>query len=92
MFLKFQKVLKDLMADKLPRLFSHLEQNNVDLSLFTFNWFFTIFVDNIPVDTYLRIWDVFLYEGSKVRKNPVIKFLKPVPTIIKQFLRLFVLY
>lgn len=55
------------MADKLPRLHSHLEQHGVDLTLFTFNWFFTVFVDNIPVDTYLRIWDVFLYEGSKVR-------------------------
>lgn len=71
-----QKVLKDLMADKLPRLHSHLEQHSVDLTLFTFNWFFTVFVDNIPVDTYLRIWDVFLYEGSKVRK-----FLQIIYTI-----------
>ncbi|XP_054706604.1 TBC1 domain family member 2B-like [Uloborus diversus] len=61
-----QRVLKDLMADKIPRLHAHFEQHNVDLSLFTFNWFLTIFVDNIPVEIYLRIWDVFLYEGSKV--------------------------
>ncbi|PRD18672.1 UNVERIFIED_CONTAM: tbc1d2b, partial [Trichonephila clavipes] len=61
-----QKVLKDIMIDKLPRLHAHFEQNNVDLSLFTFNWFLTIFVDNVPVEIYLRIWDVFLYEGSKV--------------------------
>ncbi len=61
-----QRVLKDVIQDKLPRLHSHLETNNVDLSLFTFNWFLTVFVDNIPVNTYLRIWDTFLYEGNKV--------------------------
>ncbi|CAL1266415.1 unnamed protein product [Larinioides sclopetarius] len=71
-----QKVLKDLMVDKLPRLQNHLEQNNVDLSLFTFNWFLTIFVDNVPVDLYLRIWDVFLYEGSKVLFRYALAFFK----------------
>lgn len=61
-----QRVLKDLMAEKLPRLSAHLEANKVDLSLFTFNWFLTVFVDTIPAETYLYIWDVFLYEGNKV--------------------------
>lgn len=61
-----QRVLKDLMAEKLPRLSGHLESNKVDLSLFTFNWFLTVFVDTIPAETYLYIWDVFLYEGNKV--------------------------
>ena len=52
---------------KLPHLSAHLIAMNVDLSLFTFNWFLTVFVDNFPVKFYLRIWDAFLYEGSKVR-------------------------
>lgn len=60
----------------------------IDFSLITFNWFHTIYVDNLPVEvsrsctymdtcmlhvhvhvhvqTMLRIWDTFLYEGSKV--------------------------
>lgn len=71
-----QRVLKDLVAEKLPRLHAHLEANNVDLSLFTFNWFLTIFVDNIPVETYLKIWDVFLYEGCKVLFRYALAFLK----------------
>lgn len=62
-----QRVLKDLVADKLPRLHAHMEQHRVDLSLFTFNWFMTIYVDNIPVQTFLHIWDTFLYEGHKVQ-------------------------
>ena len=59
-------MLKYLISEKLPRLYAHLLQHKVDLSLFTFNWFLTVFVDNVPVQLYLRIWDAFLYEGSKV--------------------------
>ncbi|GFV47385.1 TBC1 domain family member 2B [Trichonephila clavipes] len=79
-----QKVLKDIMIDKLPRLHAHFEQNNVDLSLFTFNWFLTIFVDNVPVEIYLRIWDVFLYEGSKVLFRYALAFFKSCENEILQ--------
>lgn len=61
-----QRVLKDLVAEKLPRLNAHLEHHGLDISLFTFNWFLCIFIDIIPPVTYLTIWDSFLYEGSKV--------------------------
>ena len=61
-----QRVLKDVVAEKLPSLHSHLTVHQCDLSLFTFNWFLVIFVDSLPANTFLRIWDSFLYEGSKV--------------------------
>ena len=61
-----QRVLKDIIAEKIPQLHYHFTTHKFDLALFTFNWFLTVFVDNIPVDTYLRIWDTFLYEGNKV--------------------------
>jgi len=38
----------------------------VDLSLVSFNWFLTIFVDSFPVQSTLRVWDTFLFEGNKV--------------------------
>ncbi|XP_048255520.1 TBC1 domain family member 2B-like isoform X1 [Haliotis rufescens] len=71
-----QRVLKDLVQDKLPKLYSHFETHDVDLSLFTFNWFLTVFVDSVPTDTFLRVWDSFLYEGSKVLFRFSIAFLK----------------
>ncbi|XP_069972285.1 TBC1 domain family member 2B isoform X3 [Penaeus vannamei] len=61
-----QRVLKDLVAEKLPRLNAHMEQHGLDISLFTFNWFLCVYIDTIPPITYLTIWDSFLYEGSKV--------------------------
>ncbi|XP_067047173.1 TBC1 domain family member 2B-like isoform X1 [Acropora muricata] len=61
-----QRVLRDLLAEKLPRLSAHFESLNVDLSLVSFNWFLTVFVDNFPVETTLRVWDTFLFEGNKI--------------------------
>ncbi|XP_064624234.1 uncharacterized protein LOC135485851 isoform X2 [Lineus longissimus] len=71
-----QRVLKDLISEKLPRFYAHLDSYEVDMSLFTFNWFLTVFVDNIPVETFLRIWDDFLYEGTKVLFRFAIAFFK----------------
>lgn len=69
-----QYVLRDLMAEKMPQLHSHFEKHNIELSLFS--WFLTCFVDNIPHQIYLRIWDVFLYEGNKVLFRFALAFLE----------------
>lgn len=61
-----QRVFKDLMSEKLPRLNAHFEQYKVDYTLITFNWFLVVFVDSVASDIFFRIWDTFLYEGSKV--------------------------
>ncbi|XP_004455856.2 TBC1 domain family member 2A isoform X2 [Dasypus novemcinctus] len=61
-----QRVLQDLLLEKLPRLMAHLGQHHVDLSLITFNWFLVVFADSLISDILLRVWDAFLYEGSKV--------------------------
>ncbi|XP_070618998.1 TBC1 domain family member 2B isoform X2 [Erythrolamprus reginae] len=61
-----QRVFKDLMSEKLPRLHGHFEQHRVDFSLITFNWFLVVFVDSVVSDLLFKIWDSFLYEGPKV--------------------------
>ncbi|XP_008573399.1 PREDICTED: TBC1 domain family member 2A isoform X1 [Galeopterus variegatus] len=61
-----QRVLQDLLSEKLPRLMAHLVQHHVDLSLITFNWFLVVFADSLISDILLRVWDAFLYEGTKV--------------------------
>ena len=38
----------------------------MDPALFSLNWFLCLFVEYLPVNTYLHIWDAFLFEGSKV--------------------------
>jgi hypothetical protein len=61
-----QKVLKDLIKLKLPELYDHLEALEIDISSITLNWFLALFIDSVPFDTLLRVWDTFLLEGSKV--------------------------
>ncbi|XP_023131803.2 TBC1 domain family member 2A [Amphiprion ocellaris] len=61
-----QRVLKDFMAEKLPRLTAHFEDHSIDVSLITFNWFLVVFVESLPSDILLPLWDAFLYEGTKV--------------------------
>ncbi|KAJ8248748.1 hypothetical protein GJAV_G00227310 [Gymnothorax javanicus] len=61
-----QRVFKDLMSEKLPRLHSHFEAHKVDFSLITFNWFLVVFVDSVVSDILFKIWDAFLYEGPKI--------------------------
>ena len=61
-----QAVFKELVAEKLPLLAEHLDTHGVDPALFSLNWFLCLFVDTLPVNTYLHIWDAFLFEGSKV--------------------------
>ncbi|KAG8130317.1 hypothetical protein E2320_016860, partial [Naja naja] len=61
-----QRVFKDILSEKLPRLTAHLDQLQIDLSLVTFNWFMVVFVDNLISDLLLQVWDAFLYEGAKV--------------------------
>lgn len=65
--LNVQRVLRDLLGEKVPKVIAHMDALEMDISLFSFTWFITIFNDNIPISTVLRIWDVFLSEGSKVR-------------------------
>ncbi|CAL8083326.1 unnamed protein product [Calicophoron daubneyi] len=60
-----QLVLKDLLSSKLPRLAEHIQRMDIDISAITLNWFLALFYDSVPFETLLRIWDIFLVEGSK---------------------------
>lgn len=35
---------------KLPRLSSHLDLYGIDITLITFNWFVTLFIDAMPTE------------------------------------------
>ncbi|XP_078385656.1 TBC1 domain family member 2A isoform X1 [Cetorhinus maximus] len=71
-----QRVFKDFLSEKLPRLMSHFDQYNVDLSHITFNWFLVLFVDSLQSNILLQVWDAFLYEGTKVIFRYALAILK----------------
>ncbi|XP_067934653.1 TBC1 domain family member 2B-like [Watersipora subatra] len=71
-----QRVLKEILSDKIPNVTKHLESLELDVSLFSFSWFLTLFIENIPTPTVLRIWDAFLFEGVKILFRYATAFFK----------------
>ncbi|GAA5866842.1 hypothetical protein JCM3774_001818 [Rhodotorula dairenensis] len=59
-----QQVLKDLVDRILPKLSVHLEEQGVELSAITFGWFLSLFTDCLPIQTLLRVWDLFFIHGT----------------------------
>ena len=51
---------------KLPRLAKHLRQHCVQSELYATRWFVGIFANTLPIESVLRVWDVFLFEGAKI--------------------------
>lgn len=54
------------MRDRLPKLCSHLESFNFDLDLLLTKWFICLFVNHLPLDAELAVWDLFMIKGSSV--------------------------
>nr|GMD33543.1 TBC1 domain family member 2B-like [Ipomoea batatas] len=61
-----QRVFKDLLRKKCPRIASHLDALEFDVSLVCTEWFLCLFSKSLPSETTLRVWDVLFYEGAKV--------------------------
>uniref|UniRef100_A0A0D9X6T6 Rab-GAP TBC domain-containing protein n=1 Tax=Leersia perrieri TaxID=77586 RepID=A0A0D9X6T6_9ORYZ len=61
-----QRVFKDLLAKKCPRIAAHLEAMGFDVSLVATEWFLCLFSKTLPSETTLRVWDVLFNEGAKV--------------------------
>ncbi|XP_058379600.1 TBC1 domain family member 2A isoform X2 [Diceros bicornis minor] len=62
-----QRVLQDLLSEKLPRLMAHLGQHRVDLSFVTFNWFLVVFADSLISNILLQV--VFRYALAIFKYN-----------------------
>ncbi|XP_051140108.1 uncharacterized protein LOC127257685 isoform X2 [Andrographis paniculata] len=61
-----QRVFKDLLTKKCPRIATHLESLDFDVSLVCTEWFLCLFSKSLPSETTMRVWDVLFYEGAKM--------------------------
>ena len=70
------KVFKTLMRDRLPKLCNHLQSFNFDLDILVTKWLIVLFVDHLPLDAELAVWDLFLIKGSSVLFRVAITLLQ----------------
>eukprot|EP00294_Goniomonas_avonlea_P016156 CAMPEP_0114565478 /NCGR_PEP_ID=MMETSP0114-20121206/14329_1 /TAXON_ID=31324 /ORGANISM="Goniomonas sp, Strain m" /LENGTH=596 /DNA_ID=CAMNT_0001751723 /DNA_START=15 /DNA_END=1805 /DNA_ORIENTATION=+ len=59
-----QSALEDCVRACLPTLMARVGEQQVELRLITLEWFLCIFVNCLPLEFLLRVWDVFFFEGA----------------------------
>ncbi|KAG6551670.1 hypothetical protein Mapa_006757 [Marchantia paleacea] len=60
-----QLVFEDLVREHFPKLVSHLDTLQVQVAWVSGPWFLSIFVNVLPWESVLRVWDVLLFEGNR---------------------------
>ncbi|XP_073313028.1 uncharacterized protein [Primulina huaijiensis] len=71
-----QRVFKDMLTKKCPRISTHLEALEFDVSLVCTEWFLCLYSKSLPSETTLRVWDVLFYEGAKILFNVALAIFK----------------
>ncbi|XP_057423383.1 uncharacterized protein LOC130717245 isoform X2 [Lotus japonicus] len=61
-----QLVFEELMRERFPKLVNHLDYLGVQVAWISGPWFLSIFVNMIPWESVLRVWDVILFQGNRV--------------------------
>ncbi|KAK0085922.1 hypothetical protein PV325_004216 [Microctonus aethiopoides] len=71
-----QKVLRTLITNYLSDIDHVLVQHDIELSLISLHWFLTLFASVVHMKILLRIWDLFLFDGSIVLFQVTLGMLK----------------
>ena len=61
-----QKVFDNFMQQRHPELTMHFDNIGFNTDLLTFPWLVQIFVNKIPLETVLVVWDLFFLKGVRV--------------------------
>lgn len=59
-------VLQRLLDRKLPAVSAHLKANHIELEIVAISWFLCLFLNSLPIETTLRVWDALFLEKSKI--------------------------
>ncbi|EOO00015.1 putative tbc1 domain family member 10a protein [Phaeoacremonium minimum UCRPA7] len=59
-----QQVLRQYVAEVLPKLSEHFDELGIALETMTFQWFLSVFTDCLSAEALFRVWDVVLCFGD----------------------------
>ncbi|EON61484.1 hypothetical protein W97_00699 [Coniosporium apollinis CBS 100218] len=73
-----QQVLRQYVAEILPKLSAHLDDLGIELEALTFQWFLSVFTDCLSAEALFRVWDVVLcmHDGSTFLFQVALALLK----------------
>ncbi|KAF2088839.1 TBC-domain-containing protein [Saccharata proteae CBS 121410] len=73
-----QQVLRQYVAELLPRLSAHFDQLGIELEALTFQWFLSVFTDCLSAEALFRVWDVVLcmHDGATFLFQVALALLK----------------
>ena len=60
------KVFQALLEQRLPKLCKHLELFNFNIDMLITKWFICLFVNHLPLECELAVWDLFFIKGSSL--------------------------
>uniref|UniRef100_UPI00358FC66E uncharacterized protein isoform X2 n=1 Tax=Myxine glutinosa TaxID=7769 RepID=UPI00358FC66E len=64
--MRFQDHHDHILRRLLPKLKKNMDAQGIPSTLYTTKWFLQCFMDRTPFSLTLRLWDVFILEGTKV--------------------------
>lgn len=66
----------ELVRSKMPRIWNHFNGLQVDLRATCSHWFLLVYVNVLPLESVLRVWDSFFVEGASVLFRVALAVLK----------------
>lgn len=61
-----QLVLRQLVSEHLPTLADALQRHGLDVIGVSMQWFLCVYINSLPLETALRVWDVLFFDASPV--------------------------
>lgn len=68
----------ELIRMYLHKLYAKFQDQNITSVMYATKWFITLFIELIPFEFYVRVWDVIMFEGVEIVHTIAIRLLEHV--------------